>query len=171
MSGKKGQATVYTDVLGIKICDGLAEGRTLRAVCAAEGMPSPQTILSWAKDLDHPFAEHYAHARELGYQRMADDLVDIADGKSVAWTEADARSEDEASDRDPPKDVVQRDRLRVDTRKWLLSKALPKIYGDKIEVGGKDGGPIQHAVAVTKIERVIVDPADTDRKGVPTASE
>jgi hypothetical protein len=30
----------------------------------------------------------------------------------------------------------------VDTRKWLLSKALPKVYGDKIAHTGPDGGPL-----------------------------
>ena len=34
-------------------------------------------------------------------------------------------------------DQVDRSRLRVDSRKWLLSKALPKIYGDKQQVEGK----------------------------------
>jgi hypothetical protein len=45
----------------------------------------------------------------------------------------------------------------VDTRKWLLSKMLPKVYGDKLqaELTGANGGPVQHEV--TKIERVIVD--------------
>ena len=27
---------------------------------------------------------------------------------------------------------IARSRLRVDTRKWLLSKCLPKIFGDRI---------------------------------------
>ena len=58
-------------------------------------------------------AGRWARAREIGYQGMADDLTEIADAK----------------DGDPA-----RDRLRVDTRKWLLSKALPKIYGDKQQV-------------------------------------
>ena len=48
---------------------------------------------------------------------MADDLVKIADGPGDA----------------------NRNRLRVDTRKWLLSKALPKIYGDRLEVNQKVG--------------------------------
>jgi hypothetical protein len=39
---------------------------------------------------------------------------------------------------------VQRSRLRVDARKWLLSKLLPKQYGDRVEVTGKDGGPLEH---------------------------
>jgi hypothetical protein len=51
--------------------------------------------------------------------------------------------------------AISRSRLQVDTRKWMLSKMLPKIYGDKIEVGGKDGGPIQveHSHAFTDMER------------------
>ena len=166
----KGPASVYTEDLGKRICDELAEGRTLRSVCEAGEMPSEVTIRRWAIDLDHPFSAQYTRARAVGYHKMADDLIDISDGKSVAWTEADADAEDKASDRDGPKDAVQRDRLRIETRKWLLSKALPKIYGDKIEVGGKDGGPIQHAVEVTRIERIVVDPKDTNGEGVPPAS-
>jgi hypothetical protein len=36
---------------------------------------------------------------------------------------------------------VARDRLRTDSRKWLLSKALPKVYGDKLAVGGDPTSP------------------------------
>ena len=60
----------------------------------------------------------YARAREVGYHKMADDILDIAD----------------AEETDPGQ--VARDRLRVETRKWKLSKALPKIYGDKLELNG-----------------------------------
>ena len=37
------------------------------------------------------------------------------------------------------------DRLRVDTRKWILSKLVPKKYGTKVtaEITGADGGPVQ----------------------------
>jgi hypothetical protein len=40
---------------------------------------------------------------------------------------------------------IQRSRVRIDTRKWLLSKMLPKVYGDKSEVAvtGANGGPVQ----------------------------
>jgi hypothetical protein len=42
-------------------------------------------------------------------------------------------------------DHIARSKLRVDTRKWLLAKCLPKIYGDRVvnEVVGRDGGPIE----------------------------
>jgi hypothetical protein len=40
---------------------------------------------------------------------------------------------------------VQRSRLRLDARKWLTSKILPKQYGDRTEVEayGKDGRPLE----------------------------
>jgi hypothetical protein len=40
-------------------------------------------------------------------------------------------------------------KLRVDSRKWVISKLLPKKYGDKIDhmVGGADGGPVKHEFA------------------------
>ena len=34
-------------------------------------------------------------------------------------------------------DATDRSRLRVESRKWLLSKALPKKYGDKQTIDGK----------------------------------
>jgi hypothetical protein len=72
-------------------------------------MPAASTVIGW-KHEKKEFYEQYARARESGYELMADALVEIADDKLG----------------DPA-----RDRLRVDTRKWMLSKALPKIYGDR----------------------------------------
>jgi len=42
-------------------------------------------------------------------------------------------------------DMIEHRRLQVDARKWMLAKALPKIYGDKIttELSGPDGGPVE----------------------------
>ncbi len=44
--------------------------------------------------------------------------------------------------------AVQAARLRVDTRKWLLSKLLPKKYGDRIEnrLSGPEGEPLKIVV-------------------------
>lgn len=85
-------------------------------------MPAHSTVLLWVKE-NQAFADQYARSRETGYLLLADELVEIAD--------------DKAGD-------AQRDRLRVDTRKWLLSKMLPKVYGDKqtTELTGPEGGPL-----------------------------
>jgi hypothetical protein len=62
---------------------------------------------------------------------------------------------------------LQRSRLRVDTRKWLLSKALPKIYGDKLALGGDQDAP---PITLRTIKRVIVRPGDQNC-GVESASD
>jgi hypothetical protein len=94
----------------------LADGITLIAVSRLPGMPSERTMRTWALDPQHPFSPKYARGRELGYHKMADQLVEIADGTGI-----------DANDK----------RIRVDTRKWLLSKALPKIYGDKLDLNAR----------------------------------
>lgn len=84
---------------------------------------------------------------------MADETLEICDDGSNDWLER--QGEDEKRTYVLNGEHVQRSRLRVDTRKWLLSKALPKIYGDKIttEHSGPDGGPIE--VSDTEIARRI----------------
>ncbi len=69
---------------------------------------------------------------------MADELLEIADDGRNDWV-VDEEGGDKYNG-----DHVQRSRLRVDTRKWLLSKALPKVFGDKLALGGDaDMPPIQ----------------------------
>ena len=118
---------VYTPELAHEICRRLTEGDTLREICKGGDMPAESTVRLWVVDDLNGFAAHYARARLVGYHTMADELVEIADNPEI-----------EAAS-------VNRDRLKVDTRKWLLSKALPKLYGDKLtaEVSGPDGGPIK----------------------------
>jgi hypothetical protein len=109
----RGRPGTYTPELGHEICRRLLEGTPLKIIGKEEGMPPSSTVRLWVLDDVEGFAALYARARLVGYHAMADDLIEIADNP-----EAD-------------KDAVQRDRLKVDTRKWLLAKALPKIYGDK----------------------------------------
>lgn len=58
--------------------------------------------------------------------------------------------------------AVQRNRLRVDARKWLLSKMAPKKYGDKVtqEHTGANGGAIQVASTVTFVRPPRMDEGD-----------
>ena len=102
----RGRPSIFSPALADRLCERLADGETLRAICRDEGMPDERTVRRWALDDLEGFSAQYARAREIGYQSMADDLTEIADAK----------------DGDPA-----RDRLRVDTRKWLLSKALLRL--------------------------------------------
>lgn len=133
-----GETSSYTPEVARDICEQLATGKTLREICRAEGMPPESTVRLWALDDREGFAAHYTRAREIGYHAMADDLLEIADDGRNDWM---TRNSDDGAGWAVNGEHMQRSRLRVDTRKWMLSKALPKVYGDKLELGGtgKDG--------------------------------
>lgn len=143
--------STYTEAMARKICEGLADGKSLREVCRAEGMPPESTVRLWALDDVNGFAAQYARAREIGYHLMADQVLEVADDGRNDWMERNG--EDDAG-WVANGEHVQRSRLRVDTRKWMLSKALPKIYGDKIDVNHGGG------IALTGVEVAFVRPSD-----------
>ena len=68
----------YSDEIAETICERLRTGETLTSICKSEGLPTESAVREWASE-DTPFAAQYARARELGYQKMADDILDIAD--------------------------------------------------------------------------------------------
>lgn len=125
---KGGRPTKYTEVLGRDICARIAQGDSLRKICEDEAYPTARTVHNWLVDPEkEEFFQQYARAREAQAHAYFDQIVDIADGSP--------------EDLDAVK--VQRDRLRIDARKWACSKLAPKSYGDKIEVGGPDGGALK----------------------------
>jgi hypothetical protein len=115
----------------------LAEGVTLREVCKADDMPHESTVRHWALTDHEGFFTHYAKAREIGYHAMADETIDIADNAVNDWMERNGQ-DDEGWQANG--EHIQRSRLRIDTRKWLLSKALPKVYGEKLDIDHKTNG-------------------------------
>lgn len=133
---KRGGQTKYSRTMGELICERLANGETPNEIGKDEGMPDESTIRKWALH-NEEFAPMYARAREVGYLKMADDLLEIADDGSNDWMTRSTKSGDTYEVFN--KEAAERSKLRVDTRKWLLSKALPKVYGDKIEATHEAG--------------------------------
>lgn len=157
----RGGQTKYTQDLADAICARLAEGWTLRQVCREPGMPSPASVRRWAAD-NSRFATQYARARESGYQAMADELVDIADDGQNDWMDREPRNGDTL--RVVDEECVKPSQLRVDTRKWLLAKALPKVYGDKqtLEHTGAGFKDLLAALTSGKIKPRAFDPHEDD---------
>ena len=111
-----------------RICERLALGDSLRKACIATGGPDPATVLRWADDKKLAFSQQYADARARGYQLLADEIIEISDdsaGDTVTDDDGNVRTDAER---------VARSKLRVDSRKWVLSKMLPKVYGEKLDV-------------------------------------
>lgn len=152
----------------------LAEGSSLLEVCKDPNLPPESTVRLWALENVQGFAAKYARARELGYLHMADEMLDISDDGFNDWMER--RRVDGSVEMVPDHEHISRSRLRFDARRWLLSKCLPKIYGDKIEHSGPDGGPIAVTLArFTPDEPTVIDgsvigdvPAITDESAANT---
>lgn len=112
------------------ICQRLTAGESLRSVCRDPDLPAASTVLLWV-DTNAAFAEQYVRARRLGYALLAEELVEIADEVEFEPVPGPPGEEPRAVRVDAT--AVARNRLRVDTRKWMLSKMLPKVFGDKID--------------------------------------
>ncbi|MBH9645062.1 terminase small subunit-like protein [Burkholderia vietnamiensis] len=121
--------TIFTQELADTICEHLVSGLSLRQIEAIEGMPSKTTILRWlADDRFTSFRDQYARARDMQAEGMADEILEIADDGRNDWMEIQNRDGDNIGWK-VNGEAVQRSRLRIDARKWLLSKLLPKKYG------------------------------------------
>ena len=149
--------SAYTPEIAEFILECLASGQGLREICREnEGMPDERTVRRWALNDVEGFGDRYTKAREIGYHSMADEIFDIADDARNDWMQRHNERTGETDDV-PNHEHINRSRLRVDTRKWFLSKVLPKIYGDKVAVTGADGGALK-TETVSRIELVGIKP-------------
>lgn len=137
-----GRPTDYTPELADRICDLLASGVSLNKICKRDDFPVITSIFNWLPKYPE-FMEKYARARETQAQVMAEEILDISD---------DALNDYQVNEKGEKvfsSEHVQRSKLRVDSRKWIASKLLPKKYGEftRTELTGKDGGAIEMTLA------------------------
>lgn len=116
----------YTPELAAEICERLAAGESLRAICRDDDMPAESTVRSWVVADVEGFAAHYARARDDGLDAVAEECITIADETPGTTTFGGTDS-----------GAVAHQRLRFDARRWYLSKLAPKRYGDRLEIDGK----------------------------------
>jgi hypothetical protein len=133
-----GKPSDFDESLLVKILQDIANGKTVKAACEDNDGPDVSTLRRWTYDDTEGFAARFTRARELGIHAMIDECIEISDETSRD-TVAGKDGEEVANH-----EWISRSRLRVDTRKWLASKIVPKIYGDKVqtELTGAEGGPL-----------------------------
>lgn len=122
MTRKPSSLAKFSQTLFDSICDRMADGESLRAICKGADMPNKRTVIRWLEG-NETLQIQYSHAQQLRAEHYFDEIVDIADSKA-----------------DP-----QKTRVQIDARKWVLGRMNPKKYGDKFtqELTGTDGGPLQ----------------------------
>ena len=132
-------ASTFTKELADIICERIANGQSLREICRDKDMPSKEGVRGWL--IRHEsFAAQYARAREAQADHFAEEILEISDDGSNDWM---SRKQGDDTVEVVNHEHISRSKLRVDARKWLMSKMAPKKYGDKVELGGPDGGPLQ----------------------------
>lgn len=115
----------FTAEVAERVCNLVAIGESVRAIGDMDGMPTKPTIRRWLSSSGEQFEAfraQYARACELRAAQYADEIVDIADDPGL-------RPDDK--------------RVRIDARKWIVSKMLPKVYGDAVTVRGDADNPLQ----------------------------
>ena len=118
-----GRPTLFSAALADEIIRRTAAGESLRSICQSKHMPNEATVRGWDVADRQGFSTHYARARALRVERWAEEIIELADEPVAPGDNA----------------AVQRARLRVDVRKWLLSKLAPRQYGDRVEHTIKSG--------------------------------
>ena len=111
--------------LAREVVNCMASGLSLRKSCIQTGL-DPARFLR-ACDADPDLAKHYARARQALLDKMADEILELADAPVPVL---DNGATDNA--------LVRQRQLQVDTRKWFLSKLAPKVYGDRLDVSVSD---------------------------------
>jgi hypothetical protein len=121
-----GRPSDYNQETANAICAELAQGKSMRSVCAKPDMPCLTTVFQWLGRHEE-FAQQYARAKEESADALVEDMLAIADdGINDTYTDEDGNERTMT-------DVIQRSKLRVDTRKWIASKLKPKKYGEKVQ--------------------------------------
>lgn len=136
--------TVRTPEIDETILANLAKGIPLAETCRTIGIDRT-IVYDWRK-LDADFDQRFARAREVGFDAIAEETLDIADNATNDWVER--RRQDGTVDSVLDAEHVQRSKLRIETRLKLLAKWDPKRYGEKTLIGSDPENPLPSPVAL-----------------------
>jgi hypothetical protein len=148
----------YDREYALAACEAMYCGMTLKEFCKIQqqdnpDFPAPQTIRDWyVSNAGGEFGSLYAQARRAQADHWADECVEIAENSSNDWM--DRRCADGTISTKVNHECVQRSKLRVDVRKWLLSKLHPDVYAERFvhQTLGANGLPVDPPSAVTTID-------------------
>lgn len=144
--------TKFTQELADKICETIATtSKSLRVICNANDI-STSTLLKWLSE-NEDFSIQYARAKQMQAELFVDEIIEIADEtsndtiyQSIGGGEND---EDSFTVERENKEWIKRSQIRIDARKWIASKLLPKKYGNNIDVTS-GGDKVESTTIVTQ---------------------
>lgn len=117
-----GRPRIFSEELAQTICERIANGESLRQVCQDENLPCRETVYSWIRS-NSEFLDQYAQAKEWQRDLLLDEIIELADKAT------------------PTAQGVQLAKLRIDVRKWLISRLEPKKYGKQATPSSLQAAP------------------------------
>ena len=126
MYSEKQRQQIFDD-----ICELIISGKSLRFALNEVSLPA-KTFFVWLRD-NEVLSKQYARATTERAELMFEDMFDIADDGTNDWMEK-KNDKGEVVGYSVNGEHIQRSRVRIDTRKWALSKMMPKKYGDMIKI-------------------------------------
>lgn len=153
---RKWHAPPYNEEYASLALAALHDGLTLREFCRMQqkidpDFPQPSAFYAWSTYNIRGYADRYAKARAAQAQHWAEDIIEISENGTNDWMQR--RLADGTITHIVNKECVSRSKLRVDTRRWLLSKLVP-AFADKVQhqTLGADGRPVDPPSNVSPIE-------------------
>jgi hypothetical protein len=108
----------------VEVIEKVSEG--LSVVKAIQGIMSHEAFYQGIEKYN--LVDRYTRARELRSERIFEDILAIAD-KANNDTYRDSDGVERVN-----REVVDRAKIQIDARKWMLGKMQPKKYGDKMDI-------------------------------------
>lgn len=149
INGTVGRPSIFSRELAEKVLREIEDGTTFKQFDQRADLPRSATVLRWYfENWEGWFSAAYDNAQKTRLYKMAHETLDIADD-----SQGDMAC-DEYGNVKQNHEYVARSKLRIDTRKWLASKLLHNIFGEKLEVVGKGDTAIVPTVNINvkKIE-------------------
>lgn len=156
---KNGRPSLRTPAVIAAICERLARGEPLAAICRDSGMPARQTVQDWM-EADAEVSGRIARARDAGEEWIAAECLQIADTPhpgvveefervATGKTEAGELTMDLRLVKRRVVDMTEHRKLQIHTRLQLLAKWNPKKWGDKLALSGDPDAPLRVSYDVT----------------------
>jgi hypothetical protein len=134
---KRGEPVAYSEALADKICLDIASGMSMTDAAHSNGVNN-STLYFWLtrEKYRDDFYPKYMNAKKLQAELISTEIIKLSDDRSKDYII------DDKGNKKPDLAAVQRSRLMVESRKYLLSKMLPRVYGEKLALTDGDGQPV-----------------------------
>ncbi len=141
-----GIVSSYTKERGDYVCEIVATHaiglEKLHKMYKDDGFPDQETILRWRRSFPE-FGTQFVEAKAFQAMVYVEEIYDISDDATRDLIETDKGAI-------PNSSAIARAKLQVETRKWVVARLLPKLYGDRSYV--ENNVSIKHEDALSELE-------------------